>query len=332
MINTQTIQPILPPNNSLSGYPKPDYVQLYDEVDNSILRFPVYDCSFGFVKGKCDCGKEYVAKIDCCKEWCPICGIDRSMIHNRRISRWIPKIQQINSVGYMVITTPEIIRSRIDKKFLSAFRLFVKRKLIREYDVTRGLMRYHWAGNCKCCEGNGCTKCNYTGSSDIFYPHLNLLLDCKYISKVKLSRLKTDVKRYINRYFHLKMITPVVINYRYTKLEVIKRHWVKYVTRSTWKYGQNVNVTNLIRKYKNSNTFGKFDKIVAEKNEDDPKGRCVCGCEIDWKGGYMNRALFNRDYKVIHAVDDHLLMCEIDQPPEFVDHFLVENDFSIFLA
>ncbi|MDD5486848.1 MAG: hypothetical protein PHW65_04775 [Dehalococcoidales bacterium] len=69
-------------------------------------------CGRFVVLADCASGEHHFAKrLDCNQEWCSVCGEDGSAAHLHRQSKWIPKIQQMKSMGYFVIEFPDFYRT-----------------------------------------------------------------------------------------------------------------------------------------------------------------------------------------------------------------------------
>lgn len=249
-------------------------------------------CSTGYISGSCKGGHKFAAPYLCGKDYCKECGKDGSPIHQRRVSRWINLLDQFTSLGYLVFTFPKEVRFLLmDKAQLSDFRYQLKRKLMRE-GFKKGLMRWHWFGDCHSCNGFGCWLCNETGSGNEFHPHLNIFIDKKYISNLNefTNRYKRWVKLYITRLLDQEikkkilliekyntlndksdttwneldeltvikakfLASDLVINYSYTKSKGMMINKLKYVTRSTFRRF-NKDVKDTLHNYRNSVRWG----------------------------------------------------------------------------
>jgi hypothetical protein len=255
-------------------------------------------CSTGYISGACKGGHKFAAPYLCGKDYCKECGKDGSPIHQRRVSRWLGLIDQFNSLGYLVFTFPAEVRFLfLNKAQLSDFRYQLKRKLIRE-GFKKGLMRWHWFGDCKSCNGFGCWMCNETGSGKEFHPHLNIFIDKKYISDLEgfKEKYKRWVKLYVTRLLDeeikkrnlliekYQVFTDktdlawkeldqlmdiksnflkgqIIINYSYTKSKGMMINKLKYVTRSTFRIF-NKDVKDTLHNYRNSVRWG-FTKVKS---------------------------------------------------------------------
>jgi len=240
-------------------------------------------CHQGFITGKCSNGHHFAKAILCGKEFCVDCGANWSWIHQRRHYRWLPKVKSMESVGYLVVTVPPEIRNFIlDKRRLSDFRRYCVRLLKRE-GYNRGLVRWHWCGE----DGYN------------WHPHLNFLFPAGWISKEKLTELRTKMAARLSIMSKIH-VPQIVINYRYSKEGWKKRHWCKYVTRSTWrKFSEPL--AQVIKGYTNNVTWGdwkskKKDNSVAKLE----RGCCpLCDAPITWK--HMECELNMDDWTLIKA-------------------------------
>jgi len=193
-------------------------------------------CTAGYFRGGCVNGHKFVKAVFCGREWCESCGQDGSPVHLRRMARWMPKVKQIDSMAYMVITIPEEVRSFFKtKESLSDFRTFVKRRLQRD-GYKRGLIRYHYFGDCKLCKAKGCHYCNSTGISAKYHPHLNVFVEGGKIAHKDFQLKFADLRESLSQYF--KSVSGIKglqgnVHYQYTDSAAKKMHLLKYVTRST---------------------------------------------------------------------------------------------------
>ncbi|MCH7850929.1 MAG: hypothetical protein IH845_04775, partial [Nanoarchaeota archaeon] len=300
-------QDISNPYKDLSHYL--DYIDKpyngFDQKNSNNDIKGLYGCHRGWIKGQCEGGHVYAKAVMCDKEWCPDCGKKNSNIHKRRISRWWDKIMPMKSVGYLVITIPEQFRNDFyNRDLLSSFRRYVIRKL-KEDGFDKGLSRWHWAGSCTYCREKGCKRCNYTGMSDVWKPHLNILIENGYEPFVVdvdnwLNRYKEDIAlqmcQLINKYRIIEKakqyakdlnceledinlrkinlsndeqanINSIVLNYRYTDKEEKKVHLNNYVNRATWRYDYGFKEINTIKGYRTTQSWGKWKKTHERTSE-----------------------------------------------------------------
>lgn len=229
-------------------------------------------CPGWFAQGECASGHKWAKELACGKEWCPTCGEDDSVAHNRRLSRWMPKARQMKTMGYLVITFPPPTRYKLrNKHALSHLRSLVTHYIKRNLSP-RGLCRWHWFG-----EGG-----------PPYHPHFNILMEAQWISPTALGKLRT----YIMHSFTGSI--PPTIHYEYSSEQAKMLHWLKYVTRATfhdqtWDEALAFNLYG----FHNQTAFGTFkDKPLwgdappeAEYAHVEllEKGLCpTCGLPIKW--------------------------------------------------
>lgn len=238
-------------------------------------------CSFSLLMLKCASGHVVSKAIYCGREWCETCGQKKSIIHRRRVSRWIQKSQQITTMGYLVITIPKKIRQKfISKLDLSNFRTFIRRKIKREKpgSADKGFFRFHWAGDCKKCKGKKCEYCNYTGADSEYHPHLNILLNTSgYLDSKILKNFKTDIESWFTAYTKIDCTGKGNINYQYSSKENKHKHWISYVTRATWRF-YNEKICTLIKGFHTGSTFGKWEKNKIDNSTIAVEKKCCPVC------------------------------------------------------
>lgn len=237
-----------------------DCFHLKGPVEPTPMPKVFFDCG-RYITGHCT-GKvqhKFVKAIVCGREWCPVCGADESATHKRRISRWMPYVMQINYLGYFVITVPEQLRETFkDKKVLSDFRTFVKRKFQR-LGYSRGLTRYHYAGE------------DYA----TWKPHLNILVEEGFLPEdgQLLKRFRKDLAAWFNRNFEQELKAVAAqrnteawkvggqLNYGYCKPEEIEKkvHRVKYITRATLRTFDS-QLAWVIKKFRTTSPWGKWNQ------------------------------------------------------------------------
>lgn len=253
-------------------------------------------CTAGYIQGGCSKGTNYLKAVFCGKEWCENCGQDGSPVHLRRLGRWIPKADQFKNLGYLVITIPEEARQFFkDKKSLTEFRTYIKRKLQRDgYD--KGLIRYHYFGDCKSCKSEGCRYCRFTGINAKYHPHLNVIVDSGFIKKSEFEKyaeyFRADLSKFFEKKTKLKGLEGN-LHYSYVKgtNSAKKMHLLKYVTRSTHRNYVKEIAENL-KGFRTTSCWGKYDHKVEVKTENSDlvnltNGKCLCcGEKIKWDTGY----------------------------------------------
>ena len=249
-------------------------------------------CFSGFIKGECQNGHRFAKAILCGKEYCVDCGEKWSWVHQRRYYRWLPKINTFKTVGYLVITLPKEVRACfLDKDKLNEFRRYVIR-LMKRNGYERGLSRWHWCGD----------------DGKTWHPHLNLLFEEMWIDKDHLVKLRdlilAKLKLMVDR-----PVKTIVINYSYSDNRVKHRHWLRYVTRATFRKF-NDDIYGAINGYRNNVIWGKWTK---DKKQNEvatlERGNCpICNTKINWaewapeiddvEWHYLKAGYFVWEYKV----------------------------------
>lgn len=294
--------------NLIEHYPEP-----FDKPHNGSLKddFILTPCINSFLKGQCESGHQFLKALSCGKEWCQDCGKINSMIHQRRIARWYGRVVQMPKMGYLVVTVPrELRKDFLNRKILSEFRTYCKRKLQR-MGYARGLVRYHWAGDCVFCQGGkvpGCEVCHDTGADREFKPHLNFLIEEGYLTPKqfdeKIKVFRTDLENWFNKKFRESLQGVHVKGqcyYTYAGTVAHRVHKLKYITRATWRFFDK-KVCEVIKGYRTSSVWGKWSKndhdktskLVSFENNECP----CCGFAIKWKKDFIFRKAFNRMDKV----------------------------------
>jgi len=178
--------PVSSPTNSL-----PTTAKIKRRLD------PASRCSTGAIITNCHPNGHMVGKLLLCGvDWCPECGKVGSRAHNRRISAWLPKFQQMDSIGYFVIEFPDKWRHDIEKLYSKTGKwrrdnpnLYPKTGIWRINAIVKGVMagkrgtgnkrsggyfpdggvaRWHWAGDrCKHAiyDGSPVVKCKLSGQT-----------------------------------------------------------------------------------------------------------------------------------------------------------------------
>ncbi len=140
-----------------------------------------------------------------------------SRFHRRKIARWNKKVMSMESLGYLTITLPMQVRMIFQtRRALDDLRTYWKRKLIRD-GYNKGLCRYHWAGD---------------KSPGKWHPHLNVLIEAKWIHADIIDQWKKDYRKWLSEYTRTEI--PVVdIEYHYAIPRWRRKRILRYVTRAT---------------------------------------------------------------------------------------------------
>ena len=255
--------------------------------ENILESGATFSCLKGYIAGQCGSGHNHLKAVFCGKEYCLECGCDGSYIHQRRIARWVDKVFQFDQLGYFVITVPDNIRKWFDsQEKLSKFRIAVKRKL-QELGYDKGLIRFHWFGDCRLCQGEGCNTCQYTGAGTKWNPHLNILVEDKFKYEkrngkgAKWRAITDELKAFIAKYFKNNCGADPVkanIHYSFAIEDAHKMHKLKYVTRATFKIPDE-KTKKLLEGFRTTSTWGTWEKGTKQSTDEVyqlEKGLCPC--------------------------------------------------------
>jgi len=279
--NNHTLEPSV--SQSLDG--RADYLERVANVSRLADT-----CSNGrgwFVPGEDVNGHRFAKEVVCNKEWCSVCGADRSAAHDRRFQRWLglddddgkhnSGIAHFKSMGYFVFTIPEDTRASYRTKMALTKLGHQIQELLKSYGYPRGLRRWHWFGD----------------KSTKWHPHLNVLVDGEYIPPEKLDEIKMA-------YAELLGVPIADVYYRYRKGKGKMMHTLRYITRATfldyyWDEEMAMElrgIRNMVvwgRGLWNDDTWQMDEKLEAEAGIDVhaiqhlAKSVCpVCGERIEW--------------------------------------------------
>lgn len=327
------------PYNFISYEPQPlTSIQKPDESDyqfnkrefESVLSGGIVPrCTAGYIKGSCNHQHTFYKAVFCGREYCPDCGRNGSLSHQRKVKRWNPKGQEMESMRYMVITIPESCRKAFfNTDALRKFKIATKRKLKR-MGMERGMMRYHFFGDCSVCQGKGCKTCKGTGAGQKWHPHLNILTDGGYMAKDEFETFRATLNNYLKSYFKKvsgqKDIKPV-FHLQYAVEPEEKAHKVKYITRATFRVFDPV-VAKLLKGFRASQVWGEWPEHCKNGYKPDSgelleAGKCPCCVEekipdaglIDWKQGGNFTEEMRPNAQTFEGVTFHRL-----KEPECVD-------------
>lgn len=234
-------------------------------------------CPSFYVKGTCEQSHMWAKEIFCGREWCMTCGGNWGSAHKRRFARWLPKVMQLRTMGYLVVTIPPEDRQGLRTKADLVEAGKVASKVVRRYFPKRGLRRWHWFGE----------KPPFR-----YHPHLNFLLDAGRVNKPVLNALRRDLK------MCLGLSREPQIKYQYTTVVPKMVHALKYVTRSTFlEYDWDSEMAEELFGFRNVAWWGKWIDAPAWIFKPGPgdvdieaitklvAGKCpICGSAIKWGG------------------------------------------------
>jgi hypothetical protein len=170
------------------------------------------------------------------------------------VARWLPKLRQLRSLGYLVVTFPLRIRGSLRTKLDLRDMAHAVTKAIRGCGFSRGLRRWHWFGD----------------ESTTYNPHLNYLLDSGRLPKHQLSSLKRAINDAVG--------TECVIHYQYTTVPAKMMHLIRYVTRATFRdLSWDYELGDILYNLRNCASFGKWNdppvwELKPTENDVSPQG------------------------------------------------------------
>lgn len=231
------------------------------------------ECARWALVGECESGHQFFKKLYCNREWCPYCGADNSPVHRRRKSRWLPKVQTMDSMGYFVIEWPIASRDQLrTRRALEEAGKTVKAVFKRSLGYDRGLRRWHFFGD-KNPEVLG------------YNPHLNILVPGRYLGKGELNRIKGILRKRLHE-------PKLIVHYSYRQTPGRMLHALKYVTRATFRNRDWDNeLADKLYGFKNSQVWGNWNLEQLWKTSEEgvslskiENGKCpICGKPIKWK-------------------------------------------------
>jgi hypothetical protein len=202
-------------------------------------------------------------------------------------------MQQVGSLGYLVLTIPPEVRANYrTKKALGQVGTAVKR-LLKRGGFSRGLRRWHFFGD------------QVGQEPPQYHPHLNCLVEGGHVSKSKLEALKRGCAAILG-----VPVERVNLRYRYATTVPAKLHRIKYVLRSTFKnWRWDPGLAHELVGFRNSSWWGRWEDQPAweipEGEERDgchelrqvgelEKGRCPFdGSRIEWGKGMLVELLLD---------------------------------------
>ena len=237
---------------------KPDQIDQNKTVCGS--RVIVSDCSSNI--------HHFAKRLVCGREWCSKCGKKNSAAHKRRLARILPKVQQLNQVGYLIIEFPDAYRKKGKAKIgetksatvpgwcynktdlrsstntvvevLAGKRLGGKDRVGGYFD--KGLIRWHWFGEKRPGKWN---------------PHMNVLVRAGYIRPKKLKEIKEDLRSALN-------VPDLIVRYLYVNTPGAIVHKAKYITRPTFtNYNWSPYMVFQLDNFRNQRWWGKWYGVEA---------------------------------------------------------------------
>lgn len=215
------------------------------------------------------------------------------------MARWLPKVQQIKELGYLVIEFPDYARN-IGQSVLytndpqadpdDAAGWCRNKEDLRKTTKTvidvlagkrsgrygriggyfkRGLLRWHWFGDKV--EGK-------------YNPHLNIIVDAGYLDKGQLEAIKTSLRQALQ-------LPDLIVNYSYTDKPGKMLHTIHYIQRATFKKLEwSPYMANELYNFRNNRWWGDWKQPVVWDSKEAGEltdivhlqsGRCpVCGLSL----------------------------------------------------
>jgi len=215
------------------------YLDVGDNVYASVSSWLDTNCGSDdnkwFIPGKCENGHSIAKVIVCGKEWCPVCGQKNSIAHNRRFVRWLPKIQQMTRLSYLVFTIPAEVRAEYRTKEALRRIGHSVQVMLKRHGYKRGLRRWHWFGD----------------KSHKWHPHINVLLDGAYIPAGELAKIKQD-------WADILGVGVAVVHHSYKRRSGEMAGCLNYNTRATFlDYTWDIEMAEEIRGFRNMVVWGR---------------------------------------------------------------------------
>ena len=268
-------------------------------------------CGRQIITAICPEGHRFAKALFCGREWCPKC---RDKTQLRRVSRWLPKVMQMKSMGYWVITFPLEVRSFMrSKKSLRTMSKKV-REAMKELGYSRGLIRYHYFGE----------------KSTRYHPHLNILVDGGYLEEEQLERQKDYLRRRIFKRSMAKALgKDLDINYHYRTSPGKIYHSLKYVCKASFlaRNWDNELAEELFG-FRNCNYWGQWNEPPkwSVKGKDKKleasialgSNRCpLCGQKLKWGKEILPIALIMNG-SAIEVAAGYYVLPRIKSPPAWL--------------
>jgi hypothetical protein len=256
------------------------------------------------VLGECPHGDQVIKRIKCGRDWCSDCGQDDSDAHTRRISRWLPKVRQLETVGHLVLTMPPHVRH----KYRNAAALGVLGRAVTELmqrnGIARGMRAWHLFGDKDVDEGRIPT----------YNPHVDAVIDHVWSGPMPREAL-AGVTRGWRRILGIKCecgpgrahgvgwvdralaCKCIDVHYQYASDPAQKYHRIKYALRPLFKvFEWDDKLAYGVFGMRRMQTWGKWDGEPvwdAPESESPPSDALVAtvagncpqdGAEIAWSG------------------------------------------------
>lgn len=181
----------------------------------------VNSCGNSFIHLETSKNEHKYARKRCQKEICPICGAKNSHLHLKRVRRAALRLLWNGLLGYFVFTIPkEISESRPSKETIENLTKEAWEIVKKNFETPGGLSRIHLIG-----EDPGKLHIHI----NFLFPLLNEA-NRGMISKEKISLVRSEWKKVLNRLFNLDL-KEANFHYRFADKPGKKMHKIKYVLR-----------------------------------------------------------------------------------------------------
>lgn len=166
-------------------------------------------CGTTWKLGECGSGHQFAINLHCGRDFCAACGGRNGEAHLRRYARILPKVLQMEEMGYFVIQFRKEDRERFrTKKELSKAGIRIT-KILKRWGFTRGLRRWDWFGDARCpvCSKPGhwdddhgwytCKAHGHYKPEDVlhmpWHPHLNVLVEAGWREIRQITAIQREI-------------------------------------------------------------------------------------------------------------------------------------------
>jgi len=179
------------PQNGSPKAPSPYYPEVLAQTGTSPanLHQLAPPCRSWGHMGTCEAEGHTVAhELICNREWCSseLCGGINGAAHQRRKAKWYPKARQMEIIGRFVITLPVELRKNYRTKATLGRLGIAFKRMFQRHGFERGLRRWHFFGEDH-------KDFISSGEAPRYHPHIETLVDGRYMSKTDLDAVKDSV-------------------------------------------------------------------------------------------------------------------------------------------
>ncbi|MBA7549243.1 hypothetical protein ES705_41719 [subsurface metagenome] len=208
------------PSESIDNNRFPYYLDYIDKgiFPEAKLKLPPQPkkCGLWAVVGQCENGHRYAKRLYCGKPWCEEC---RDIMQRRKVARCLPRVQQFETMAYLVIRPPNKLQPLLRTKASRASFTTKVWKALRAVGYRRGVWFKHDFGE----------------RSTRYAFHLNILVDGGYLEPEVLDHLKRKLRRLIYpRSVMRQWGDKLDIFYEYRQTPAEMMHTLNYCTKATF--------------------------------------------------------------------------------------------------